>query len=355
MSHAWVLETRALEKVLQDLGFRADSISALQEAARKIAADPVQADEFADFATKWFEGGPKEPSEKLLGLWDALAVVAAFPHLIASHKELNVPLEITAATARDLQRRMDDYQDRFGMPGFDRLMWMRHHVTSKLYEIGRLQYMQGKFIYPYRVYKETETPEGIPLAHGGMPCTPAGWPRDDANAFVTEFSVSPAKVIGHKTDEFSGAISAQQTVLPGDARLLLDDQSDVLHIHIPAGEKLRPEECVDSLQRAQIFFKTCYPKIPCKAFCCRTWMLDRALAEVLPAHSNILSFGQLFRPIAVKNATHDQHLERIFGTGVDWQTFVPQTSLQQAVISFLKQGGQFRLLAGYRLFDKVPG
>ncbi len=68
----------------------------------------------------------------------------------------------------------------------------------------------------------------------------------------------------------------------------------VVEVHIPAGEKLGRDECVESLNMAREFFKTYYPEYNYKCFTCHSWLLDSKLNEILEKNSNIIRFAELF-------------------------------------------------------------
>ena len=68
----------------------------------------------------------------------------------------------------------------------------------------------------------------------------------------------------------------------------------VMEVHIPAGEKLSPEECRKSFEMAKEFFAKYFPEHKYEYFTCHSWLLDSVLNEILPENSNILAFKSLF-------------------------------------------------------------
>ena len=63
----------------------------------------------------------------------------------------------------------------------------------------------------------------------------------------------------------------------------------VLNIHIPQGSPLTPNEFEASYRQALSFFRGITP-----VFFCHSWLLYPALADLLPAHSNIRAFQSRF-------------------------------------------------------------
>ena len=73
---------------------------------------------------------------------------------------------------------------------------------------------------------------------------------------------------------------------------------NVLEVHIPAGDRLLPEECKLSFAKARIFFKKHFPEFEFKYITCHSWLLDDELKKYLPEGSNILAFGNMFDKIS---------------------------------------------------------
>lgn len=78
----------------------------------------------------------------------------------------------------------------------------------------------------------------------------------------------------------------------------------VLRCYIPAGEKLRKEDCLGSVAQAKQFFGNDYPVVV------KSWLLDDTLQNILPSDSNILAFADLFE--VVKKEESDAILKYVF-------------------------------------------
>ena len=72
----------------------------------------------------------------------------------------------------------------------------------------------------------------------------------------------------------------------------------VIEVHIPEGESLSREACVESLDMAREFFAKYFPEIEYTVFTCHSWLLDETLGEFLSEGSNILKFADLFTIVA---------------------------------------------------------
>ena len=85
----------------------------------------------------------------------------------------------------------------------------------------------------------------------------------------------------------------------------------VLNIHIPGGEPLDHEACLDSYRRAAHLFPGISP-----LFYCNSWLLYPGLCDILPASSNIVRFQGDYELVA-RNDTSRQAEERIWGQPLD--------------------------------------
>ena len=67
----------------------------------------------------------------------------------------------------------------------------------------------------------------------------------------------------------------------------------VIEVHIPAGEKLSPEECKKSFDAAREFFAKYFPDYKWEYFTCHSWLLDPSLDNLMDG-GNILAFRDMF-------------------------------------------------------------
>lgn len=344
-----LLSPEEIVSLLQRLGFSSESIHVLERAARSLESDTAAKEKLANFCAEWPAALVSDHNFSN-SLWLALAIVQAFPATIERQAARGFPFDVTADTLCDLQRKMSEYRDCHGQWGLDRLDWMRHHVTDGLFSVGRLQYQVRQYGGLFQIYRSGDDSVHA-LADEGLSCSESGWPKDGADDFRTILQNDDRGVLGHEACPQTGAIRKETVFLSAPVTPLLGDQDPVLIVHIPGGGNFTPETCRNSLRSARRFFDHHFHNLGLRAICCQTWLLDRALNHVLPPDSHIISFGRLFRPLAVNNANGVQHLQRIFGRDVDWRTFEPRTSLQREDRDYLSAGGTFRLTSGYILWD----
>lgn len=125
----------------------------------------------------------------------------------------------------------------------------------------------------------------------------------------------------------------------------------VIETHIPQGEPLDAQQCIESFQMAKIFFSKHFPEYSPQYFMCDSWLLNPNLSKVLNENSNIVKFMRLWQPFPFPGDDSAQAIERVFGFGFKAENIAnapENTSLQKRLKAFLLSGGTMDLTAGYR-------
>jgi GNAT domain-containint protein/N-acyltransferase family protein len=125
-------------------------------------------------------------------------------------------------------------------------------------------------------------------------------------------------------------------------RLQFEDLGDgVLSVHIPESGPLDAEACDASFARA----REIYPDH--RTARCHSWLLDPALAEVLPAHSNIVRFQRRFVLETEGEHANGDVLRFVFHTyDPDIDKIEPRTTLERALLARMRAGEQWRAPLG---------
>lgn len=343
--------------MLESLVYPQETIALLLEAAETLGRDEGARRSFLDFRDAWLSEQQEQLEDPGKSLWHALAVVSAYPALFEAHRRRGVPWEVTVNTLEDLPLRMNEFYRIYGFRGFDAQRWMRNHVTERLYQLGRLQFVHGKFGFSSNVYQVGSEP--VPLLRSGFTCSPEGWlmPEDNtpADGWQPELTLRDGFLYGHTTEP-DGRISREETAIPAESPLLLGPESDVLYTHIPTGGPLDTDACRASIARAIPFFDQYYPEQRWAAVCCISWLLDRAMADFDSPPAKIVAFGALYRPLACFTRDPNHYLRWIFGpkTTLEEARAVPSpTRLQKGVLDYVARGGQPRPGGGYILRDET--
>ena len=221
-----------------------------------------------------------------------LALVYAFlPVIYDKYRAKKISDEIFYDTMSDIRIWIDDHKARTNEDGLFELNWIMHHMNMNIFKIGRLQYQKSIWYF-----KPAKTKNGTRLNFG----------------------------------------------------------TKIFNMHIPRGEKLVYEDCVESVRMAQEFFKKYFPEFPNNKYMCFSWLLYPGNKEFMPEGSNILKFQSMFEilvekeepqppylwlyGVKLKNADLMKNKKETGSYGFTDQ--LPQkSSLQKSTIEYIKNGG----------------
>ncbi len=242
----------------------------------------------------------------------ALAVlVAGTVDATANAADSGMPADVRRASLGFVGRRVREVRDRRGAWGVESFTFLRHAVRAELFRLGRLSFRVSPFPWPLRVVRHERT--------------------------------EAVRVLGDADDVGTGWV---ELVRPGDPRV---------EVHVPGGEPLDPAACAASFAAAVATFSARHAGRPPVAFTCVSWLLDPALADLLPPAGNIRRFAMAFHRLPVIG-DHRQAYDLIFGSpDVDPAKWSGGTALQRAVAGYAATGHAIRSLAGFRLWDEVAG
>ncbi len=114
----------------------------------------------------------------------------------------------------------------------------------------------------------------------------------------------------------------------------------LVYVHIPEGEKLEKEKCIESLKCADGFFARYFSDYTYKYYFCESWLLFEGNRDFMAENSNIVSFMSLF-DICYSVKIDEQAIERIYGKRQIFKRSYPQnTDLQRRAREYMLGGGR---------------
>ncbi len=262
------------------------------------------------------------------------------------YRDLCIEESVRVATLSDISLWTEVYaHDHRQETGFAQVFWIARHLCAKILRLGRLQFEQKSMNSPFRIYQQEHSEQCITLAEADIACDSAGYCTNfEQAAFITTLSENTTSLLAHPVDGANGSIALQPCLYDTSSlRLLADSATDVLHIHIPAGEKLSKQAVDDSLLQVPRYFPNHSLAV------CASWLLDPALLSVAEPSSNIVLFMQRFSKFPVPFTT-PQIFERVFGftaTEDDIPRWEATTTLQRSIQRALSEGVVFRTMGGY--------
>ena len=114
----------------------------------------------------------------------------------------------------------------------------------------------------------------------------------------------------------------------------------VIYVHIPQGEKLDRERCIESFRMAEEFFRKHFPDYKYEWYFCESWLLFEGNKSFMAEDSNILAFAALFDH-CYSMKVDVQTIERVFGKRRLLKRNYPEsTALQRSLKKYMLSGGR---------------
>jgi len=136
-----------------------------------------------------FDQGFKE----LGPLYPLVLIYALYPSIVALYNRLGISESIRQATLSDIAIWVKTYEDQHsGTTGLDRYGWICRHLCAKIFRLGRLQFEQSIFKFPYSIYYDTSILRYRAFAQEGLVCAADGY-----------IGVSSGSVLGSCSTTFS--------------------------------------------------------------------------------------------------------------------------------------------------------
>lgn len=299
----------------------------------------------------------KWPNPEVMGalapMFPAVIAASGIPHMQEINKTRSIPDDISNASLGDLNIWLLDYHSKYGSWGLTHLVWLLSHLTGRLYQLGRLQFVAAECTLPARFFKNVNDCCIIAVSEPGIRYRSDGQVDGlngitDPNAWVSELDIAAEIVRGNPITPLGGAQCEVVELQTKQWKQILAPGDGIIEVHIHAGGRMDYSACVDSFSQALKFFPTYFPNTSFAGFTCQSWLLDPNLEQILPAESNIVRFGKLFYRVPVAGGDW-QTFERAFGVNKpdDLSTLPRDTTLRRAILDYLAAGNQMWVAGGF--------
>ncbi len=120
----------------------------------------------------------------------------------------------------------------------------------------------------------------------------------------------------------------------------------LVYIHVPEGEKLDKQKCIESINMAYKFFFRFFPDYAYKYYFCESWLLFEGNRDFMAENCNIISFMSLF-DIHYSLKIDAQAIERIFGKRcILKKRYAENTDLQIRAKRYMLSGNRLGIGVG---------
>ncbi len=306
------------------------------------------------------------------GLFYLLLALELPGHLAAAYRSLKFPPEVIAETAKTIACDEAMHLAGRGVPGISPRDYRGYCAywspVDPQVRLGRFEYhLRAEWGEYYYVYRRARDGAVIALIGGGLQVSEAGLLLDEeappstgwsttwseSEAAVTAFPIHPDGRILGTTVRLPKPEWRQVPAMTGPGAF---DSEARLEMHVPFGGGMDWETVMTSLRMADSFFRRHLPGKPVRMFRMNTWFLDPRLPDILGVSSNPAIFQ---RAVYLVPDTPDSSLlgEFVFQrdvTETPVHDLPARTSVQRAVISFLKGGGVWQGGGMFILPEDLP-
>ena len=313
-------------------------------------------------------------------------ILNKIPKAVRIADENDISESILLDTLADIAVWVKNFNKRTGEWGLAEYRWLENHVNGRLFKVGRLQFIPITYEWNFRVFRNKNENNIIVLTKDEEDYRGDGQVNGTNDIYDTEKNFKGSSQVC----ENNGSSYAMGTLISpyGYAvnrivrldmdlwKEVLPQGSLVLELHIQQGEKFDLDLCRISFERIKDFANSHYKMLakiagvteesgkldkntnPFAAFVCTSWLLDAQIGKIMPSSSNLVQFMREFYLLPYKS-NDGQTLERIFEATPEnfninkLNANQTKTSLQRAVIEFMRSGERMRANMGFILMEDL--
>lgn len=278
-----------------------------------------------------------------------LLALSGVYHFGDVHTKLKIPASDLKGTLEEIRNSVRGSVERKKLIGVAPHFsgWWQGFFSGRLYRLGRLSFLQEKYVWPFHVFENQKTKAIKILAGEGLSFNSKNLRvlGSEKTAWTSHFSQKNMTVKGSAIQPNGFAVNEMTELDLNEWTPIVRPNDDTLSVHIAAGEPMDVEACVQSFKRAKQFFARYFPEKTFKLFTCDTWLLDPQLKSFLSEKSNIVQFQRRFFLIPSAVDAEFVPIRTIFGAqalerGVD--DIEASSSLQRGAKEFKQKGGVLR-------------
>jgi len=367
-----------LLKSAEFCGLDAESVTAVKNGAAAITSNPVllnfawliywkmyiapDAERLSHVHSKSLSVLEKGLGEQT-GTFSLIIALGIVPFIKQYHSVLGVEEVYTKETMLEIRSLMDNYKRATGQIGiFDRqLYWIQYYIHGNIFfRIGRFEY----WIKPYssnlvNVYRHKKNHNVIALIatdkyfNDDGYCDSPAVQNPEKNYWRSKFEIKDDIVTGNPVSPEGRALRKRVSLSLDEWYCVMDKNSNVLDMHIPAGGKMDIEACCDSVKRASEFYRKYFPNIKPAAVNCHSWIFSPNLPEFMPENSNLVSFCKEVYQYPFESSCRDGIWFFFYQDKFDPKTAPRTSSLQKSMAEHLEAGKDLRLGGMFFLLDDI--
>jgi hypothetical protein len=278
---------------------------------------------------------------------------------------MGAPESATRETMLEFKSLMDNYARAQGGIGIftNQLYWPGYYIGGNIFfRVGRFEYWIRRYDNKnvVVVYKNKRSGQTVALLNTREPHTKDGFRDSPAVRSIKEDYWVPSPIENDGSFVSGTPVSPDGRALRKTVRLplsewscVMDKDSVMLDMHIPAGGGMSLDICVDSFRRARDFFRAQFPALNPVAVNCHSWIFSPNLPEFMPENSNLVQLMRECYLYPTESGKRDGLWFFFYQKNFDLATAPRKTSLQRTVAEHLERGGDLRSGGMFFLLDDL--
>lgn len=307
----FALDREFLLDVEKRLGAFTDAyIGYVLEAAEEVKRDPVATDWIVAIG-KYLEtcdGVEARLTRKLIPanyaeiseMYPLFALVAMIPRMEATYRAHGFDDDSLRYNFRvfEISTRLSTIAQHKPAFTLGYYQWTLLYTLCEIFDYGSFNFQHKTLGTNIKLFREKNTGEYLMLMtegtmhRSGRTLGDAGF-TDEEGSFVCEYTETEDEITGNPV--INSVVSSEKiTFKKADYVEVLNNDDEVIGLHIPRNVDFSPEAIEASLRGAVEIIRKQFPEWNPKMYVCSSWLLDPGLEDLLGSESRIVKFGKMF-------------------------------------------------------------
>ena len=293
-------------------------------------------------------------------LYSFLLLLACVEPSMTQLKDRGVPLEYYENIPHQpLERQLKKLMES-GDTNVSDFPWDMNFYTCSIFLMDRFLFIPYRFEDEFTMYRNKDSGKVIALRHAGEEFRRDGQLNgindvyDLKGKFTSVWKETSDEIRANPINPMGYVKKDTITLIKKDWNIALKKGDLVLALHVPAGPGYTPERLKTSMELAVKFYDQYFPELNIKGFWSESWLYDSRLSLILDYEkSNIVKVQRQFYLYPIQAGDSMLRYEAFGDWKVDPFRVEPKTSLQKAVIEYMKTGARFNNLSMIVLREEV--
>lgn len=300
-----------------------------------------------------------DASDFALDMLPGLALYSQIPRAYETLRSRRIPDKMIHKMLSEPERTVESFRKMHnGAEGFHLFKWFQRHIRGDIFTFGCLQvelhvpFTQQACLYRNELGQYIALARECKLHPSGRMLGCRGYEESE---YAWEATITETDGYWEGYAYGADGLVKQEKVRLGKAewQIAVAPGDPCISLHIPSKVRLDNASVSESLAQIKEFMRDYFPDYPYKSIFCSSWILNPALADMLPAQSNLSLFCRRFLPMTQVAAGADV-FHFVFGYAdgnVPLASLPENTSLQRALKNYYTEGNILHEMCGCMIYD----